>query len=450
MPTPPLSRSKRAGNYTVLMLLLLGVLLGFSALAVDVSLMRLAKTQAQDVADAAAHAAALELRQTGDTTRAYDAANEVIATNTMVGSAPELLGMEFGTWDEISEIFYTSDMPNSVRLQVGRMESNPVNLMMGPMFGWDSVTVQAQSTAATKSLQIVLVVDVSAVWSQQDFAQVRTGLLDFYDALEADHGDQDRIGLVLFSHRFGWEFTPMTLVNDAANNRALVRDKWAALNIASYAGDYQANWETGAFLSTKFTPCKVYGNLNTFGGIGGDPKAHWYAAASPALYYQPALLNNFTVVGHIGGCFPNMPRQYSDEAGVDHTTGILMAQTMFLENSDPSVYKAMVLVTAGRPVAYSASGGVRQTTSFVDTRFRNYKRIGAHTAAQMESEIPLLTQQLYQSLGVNTWFLSYLNTRPFMSSSAKGDGWYNLASTRTDIVPMMEEIAKALPVAVME
>lgn len=59
MPTPPLSRSKRAGNYTVLMLLLLGVLLGFSALAVDVSLMRLAKTQAQDVADAAAHAAAL-------------------------------------------------------------------------------------------------------------------------------------------------------------------------------------------------------------------------------------------------------------------------------------------------------------------------------------------------------------------------------------------------------
>jgi hypothetical protein len=145
-----------------------------------------------------------------------------------------------------------------------------------------------------------------------------------------------------------------------------------------------------------------------------------------------------------------MPRQYSDETGVDHTTGILMAQTMFLENSDPSVYKAMVLVTAGRPVAYGASGGVRQATSFVDTRFRNYKRIGAHTAAQMESEIPVLTQQLYQSLGVNTWFLTYLNTRSFMTSSPKGDGWYNLASTRTDIVPMMEEIAKALPVAVME
>ena len=56
----------RRGSYAILVALLLIVLLGFAALAIDLSYLRLARMQAQNAADAGAHAALMELRKTRD------------------------------------------------------------------------------------------------------------------------------------------------------------------------------------------------------------------------------------------------------------------------------------------------------------------------------------------------------------------------------------------------
>lgn len=439
------TRSKRNGTYTVLMLLSLSILFGFGALSVDVSLMRLAKSQAQDVADAASHAAVLELRQSGDLQRARDAATEVVAANTLVGGVPQLLNMDFGVWDERTRVFSASNMPNAVRVQVGRTGSDAVGLLLGPIFGWDSVDVRASATAATKSLQVALVMDITGSWAQKNFVKARDAALAFYDVLEANHGDDDEIGMVVFMNRFGWEYTPFTSLNAAASNHALVRDKWAQLNVGSYAGDYQSAWTSGAFLTSKHVACKVYGTNNS----GGSPWSGWCTSGSSC--YQKAYRDNFSVVGHVGGCFPNMPRYYSDEAGTDHTTGMAMANTMFSATNDPTIYKAMVVLTDGQPNGYgSSTTSLRQTANYTESRFRQYKRSGSHTTAQIEADTPVMARQMYQNLGVNTWFVSFVESRPFMAQSAMGDGWYTVTNTASDIIPIFEEIARALPIAVVE
>jgi Flp pilus assembly protein TadG len=313
-----MERFSRQGNYTVLMLLLLGILFGFGALSIDVSMMRLAKSQAQDVADAASHAAALALRRSGDVQQARDSALDVIASNTILGYTPSMLNIDFGVWDENTREFSASTSPNASKVEVGCTGSGALELLLGPIFGWNTVDIRAQATSATKNLQTILVMDITGSWAQRDFVKARNAALAFYDTLEGNYGIQDQIGMVVFMNRFGWEYTPLTDISVAASNHALVRDKWAQLNVGSYAGEYQAGWDTGANLQAKHVACISYGTTNIWGGL---PLANLCANASTPGCYQYALKNNFSVVGHEGGCFPNMPRYYLDEDGTDHTTG---------------------------------------------------------------------------------------------------------------------------------
>src|SRR5690606_6301802 len=66
-----------------------------------------------------------------------------------------------------------------------------------------------------------------------------------------------------------------------------------------------------------------------------------------------------------GGCYPNMPREYSDEPGTDHTTGIALAHQMFAENPDPSAMRVVVLLTDGVPNGISSGhGAIRATEGY--------------------------------------------------------------------------------------
>ena len=60
------SRRWRRGNYSMIYGIMLPIFIGFTALSVDTSWQRISQSQAQDVADAAAYAALVQLRQTGD------------------------------------------------------------------------------------------------------------------------------------------------------------------------------------------------------------------------------------------------------------------------------------------------------------------------------------------------------------------------------------------------
>ena len=441
------SRDRRqGGNYSVMMVSMLSVLMGFGALSMDVSLMRLAQSEAQDVADAAAHAAIVELKATGDATMAEEAAAEVIAANTIVGGVPQITQVEMGSWSDQSRVFTPGPVSNGVRVSVGRTGSNAVPLLMAPIFGWDHVDVRGSAVAATKSLQVILVIDITGSWHQKNFLKAREASVAFLDVLHGGHGDWDEIGMVLFMQRFGWEYTPWTLIEDSENNSALVRNKWSLLNVGSYAGDYQASWAVGSNINSKYVACKVYGTNNAT--TGGSPWSGWCSSGSSC--YQTTKKNKHSLSVPTGGCYPAMPRYFSDEGGTDHTTGMYMAKQMFQENVDPTAYKAMIVLTDGQPNGYSsATGSIRSTQPYNETRFREYKRTTSHSTAQIETDTVSLANQMYTNQGVNTWFVSFVEYRAFMENAATGDGWFSLATSSADIVPIFEEIARSLPVSIV-
>jgi hypothetical protein len=81
--------------------------------------------------------------------------------------------------------------------------------------------------------------------------------------------------------------------------------------------------------------------------------------------------------------------------------------------------------------------------------FREYKRAGAHSTVDIEADTPILAEKMYQELGVNIWFISFVESRPFMEASAKGDGWYINTTDAAQLVPIFEKIAQSLPISIV-
>lgn len=115
------NRPNRRGNVMVVGLTF-GVMLGFSALSVDLALVRLADTQHQASVDAAALSAASELDgTTTGITAARNRAIAVAAMNNVMGTGVALASsdIEFGTWDGGAWTLYTggaADSVNAVRI----------------------------------------------------------------------------------------------------------------------------------------------------------------------------------------------------------------------------------------------------------------------------------------------------------------------------------------------
>lgn len=433
----------RRGSYTVLMALLLGTVLSFGALALDVSLIRLAHSQAQDVADAAAFAAMVELDRTGSEILAQEAAEQVIAANTVIGTAPALLNLDFGGWNSNTQSFDTHATVNAVQLQVGRVGANAVGMILGALFDWGHLDIRASATASTQDIEVVLVVDITTAWQQEAFASTRTGVLDFLTTLQQQYGAEDRLGMVLYLDRYGWEYSPMTLIEDAVGNSSLLHDPWSLLNIGSFAGDYRVDWSTGSYLSSKYLACNVYGTDNE----GGDPNLGWCNSGGGC--YQPGNIDDFTASTPTGGCFPDMPRYYSDETGHDPGNGLRMADTMLQELSNSSAYKVIIVLNAGQAAGFTTVGQ-RAVEGFSEGRFREYNYPDPHSTLQIETDTPSLVQSMAAASGVNVWFISYDQGATFMETSIAGDGRYILLTDPTEISTELQAIARSFPITVVE
>jgi Flp pilus assembly protein TadG len=409
------SRRHRRGNYSVLMAFMLTALLGAGALVLDWSRARIAGSQAQAIADAAAQAGVIALRTTGNATGARQASELVVQRNEIAGITPQLLSFEVGGWTTTTRSWRTGGT-NAVRVTVGRTGANAINLPLAAMFGVPTMAVSRSSTAATQNLQVVLVIDITSSWDKDDFYKARTATGNFLTSLHNAHGDNDIVGMTLFLQRFGWEFTPFTNVQTSSTNAALVKNKWAALNIGSLPGRYNAAYE----VPTRYDiACDVYSSNN---------------------FNNPS-----------GGCFPNLPRYYLDEGGTDHSTGMSMARTMFQERPDPYAYRAMVVLTDGRPNGYSTStNSARSQAHYNEARWREYKYTGSRTNSQIETAVVNLARAMYTTDNVNIWFVSFVEYKSFMEQASQGDGYFDLAASGSEIIDIFDHIAQALPVAVVQ
>lgn len=414
------ARGRRQGSYAILMAFVLIIVLGFGALAVDIAYIRLAQQQTQDIADAASQAAIFRLRRSGDLDDARNAAALIAANNKVAGYPPLVSDVTFGQWDHRSTprtFTNTEDRPNAVRVQVERTGDNQVGLFLARLFGWDAVDVVKSATSATEALHVVLVMDITGSWNQTNFRNARDAALAFLDVLESSYGDYDMFGMTIFTGRYAWEYTPMTYVADEVAS-GTERAKWLKLNVASKGG-------TGG---TWPAECALKPNSPT----GKDSARNVFTSPT-------------------GGCYPDMPREYTDEPGTDHTVGLLQAEQMFDEEADPTAFRALVMLTDGIPNGLSASHGLYRTQlGYSEARWRQETGVVPHTTTQIKTESNTLTQQLYDDSAINTWVVSFVQNDPFMWTMPKGIGYYANTSTSSALIPIFEDIANSLPMAIVQ
>ncbi len=146
-PTP---RRWRRGN-AVLILLLLGVLFGFTALVVDLGTVHLAKTQLQTGVDAAALAGAQSLDNTvTGVVEAPSMAIEIGARNAVLGTpiAVERTRVILGEWDPATRVFTpTTDAARTNAVEVSVTLARVDTPFAGLAFGIPFLQVEARSLA---------------------------------------------------------------------------------------------------------------------------------------------------------------------------------------------------------------------------------------------------------------------------------------------------------------
>ncbi len=394
----------RRGNYSAVLGLAMPVLLGFTALAFDISMLRLADSQAQDIADAAAHGALIALRGSGDQDLATAAANTMMQHNEIVGGTPSLDEFSLGIWEDDAFVL-TAESPNAVQVTVSR----DVPFAIAPFMGFDSQQVTRSATAAARPVHVTLVIDITNSWSQANFAAARDAAVVFFDEVADAYGPDDRIGMVVFTGRYGIEHTPLTLVGDAID--AGHRDIWANLGTASKAGIPDPSKHRG---------CNVY---------GGD------------------LKNDFSIP--VDGCFPQMWREYLDENGTDHTTGIQMAREMFNEHDTAGVYRAAIVLTDGNPAGVGGHNA-RGNVGYDEDRWRYFMTPESRDTADVKADAATIAAEAWTNEEIHLWAVSFVADATWMEDVIQGDGYYVKTSNSTALSPIFADIAESLPVALVQ
>lgn len=407
----------RRGNYSLMLAAAVITLLGFGALSIDVAYMRLSQAQAQDIADAASQAALIVLRQTGDQTQAQDAAMRVINDNLVAGSAPDMVEITFGNWDDSAENpAFTVDpvVPNAVRVTVGREGGNAIPVLLARIWDFEDFSVRGTATSATRSFQILFVLDITGSWHENKFADARDAMLAAHTMLTESASGVDEIGMVIFTGRYGWEYTPFAQIANPAT-AAAVRAEWEQLNIASKA------------------PVGTY-NTNTTDGVDCDT----------------SYSNDFTNPV-AGGCYPEMPREYTDEPGTDHSTGVLLAKQMFEESSTGAVYRAMIVITDGIPnTLLATSGQTREAQGYVESRWREYKGPVPRTVSEIRTATTDATLELWNGMDVHTWAVTLVKDDIMLDAMIRGDGYKVIVSSSDQLTQVISEIISEMPLAIVE
>lgn len=412
---------RRRGSQAALFAVSLIVFLGFAALAVDTAWRLHTEAQAQDLADTAAISAMIAYRRTADIDISEAASRRTVAYNELAGEAPDV-NLTWGRWTEVDETptFIPDEaQPHAVHANISRAGVRRVPYFLAPIFGFRGFDVQAEAVGAARSAEVSLVLDITGSWGELDFTQARIAVLRALDLLENSTSELDRVNLVVFTNRYAWAYTEWSAVADPLVSAGL-RAQWSNLNIASKAG-VDTNHEDG-----------VACVLN---------------AARPGSHGP----NDFT--DPPGGCYPAMPREYTDEPGTDHSAGILLAKQLYEEVPSGTTvsYRAMIVITDGRPNALGAgSGAIRASQGFVEDRWRQYTGPVPRTQDQIRTASIQATQELWNDRAVHTWVVSLVADDPMMPAMVRGDGFYVRTDDPTELAGILGDIVANLPLAVVQ
>ncbi len=419
-PTP---RRQRRGSYNAMVGALLPLVIGFAALSVDISWLRLADGQAQDVADAASHAALIELRTSGNTADARLAAENIVRENVVGGGQGTIGEITFGAWERGSDILDVSSLrPNAVEVEVGRYDADPVDLNFSRIWGRNTGTVRSEATAATRSLNVVLVMDVTGSFAAE-INQARAAAVRFLDILTDTHGREDMVGMTIYTNRYSWAYSEMFFLDDVAA-RTSARAAWNQLDVAS----------------------KPPAGCPRRQDINNDPTI---------------LISSTYTDFSTGGKNPAMPREYCDEPGTDHHVGVVQGRQLIQEIGDPLAYRAMIILTDGDPnglnpsplssvPGFEAFDNARDYVNYDETRWREFKGPLPHTEQQIKDASVAQAAAAWVEDDIHVWTVSFRARDDFLRDMPNGDGRFYFTNNAAELTPIFEDIARSLPLMIVK
>ncbi len=197
----------RTGATLVLIVVLMVVIVGAAAFAVDFGRMQLVRSQLQTAVDAGALAGSLQLKQDPtDIEGARAAARDFISRNRVgfnVVVPTEAITVEIGGWDATNRTFDSqSDQRDAV--SVSATQSNEP-FLFARIFGQSSFSIPRQSVAVAGAakLEIMMVLDLSGSMSDEGRIQaLRSAAPVFVNVIEQVAND-DRIGVMGYGARKG-------------------------------------------------------------------------------------------------------------------------------------------------------------------------------------------------------------------------------------------------------
>jgi Flp pilus assembly protein TadG len=407
-------RSRR-GTYTSLYLALIIFGIAIGGGAIDNHRVNLANGRAQDVADAAAHAALIALRNSGgDTVEAASLASAVAAANTIGGIPAEISSIQFGVWDEVTaELIAVEDSPTAVLVEV----STPAEQPFVAVFTGLTHDISGQATAATQTVQLLLVMDITGSF-RNDIHHARDGAVAFLDVMEGGYSGFDQIGMVTFFQRFGHVWTPLTdvaggAVNAYGDDIAAVRTKWDDLTWC----DSDHDW--------------IVDDYDSWFGWDPDENDGWHNV-------DP---------GHA-----NMPDCFGDEGGTDHGVGLTAAIDHLNANADPMAFQAIVMLTDGlaNNVPYPDPGRrpVDHTEAFTIFEEGTWPDATKPQASVISGALSEADRAWAN--GIHVWSVSYGENNSLMQNLPRGLGGFYETNDPSELEPIFEEIARSMPVLLVE
>lgn len=397
-PRRPDRRHRRRGNYAILVGLSSTGILGMGAVAVDTAYVHLVEAQAQAISDAAAHAALVTLKLSGDEDQARNTAKAFVNAHKLVGKMADIdidSDIVFGSWDfDLQQFDASASYVNSVQVSVNKTDSSvngSFNTLLMGMFGTSHQNAQTQSpaTGAMRFREIVIVQDVTGSFAQE-IDDARDADLAFLDAVYADDFPGDRIGMVTFVGS-ATEYTPLEYVND---DYSAIRSDWANLD----------------WCDRSYYPYYYY----------GPPYYHSAPQMMPCNYQNSYYLSYY-------------------DSGTAQGTGLDAAIDMLLSSGDDYSTKTIIIVSDGQPECVYRSSDWAAEAACTAAREQD-----AYDAADWAEEN-----------NISVFSVSFNDTynatqSAVMEALVRGNGEFYETPDPADLPDILEDIAEKIPIALVQ
>jgi hypothetical protein len=430
----------RRGNYAIIVALMATVLLGFGAFVVDYGYLRMVSFQAQNAADAGAHAALVELREGGSESEARLVAEEIIGLNYVGGQVGQVDSSDlvFGYYDFEDRTFDSDgEYINAVYATVRRTSDSPggpVDLFLAKVFGEESGSAGSSGRAlgALRSREIMVVQDVTSSfademghiaddvetwdnWAGVDyqdtwpddaehlFGDPQAAALAFLDYLDALQLPGDKIGMVTFVGAAELH-TDLQLIRD---NYDSVRAQWLDLD----------------WCDRSYYPWNCY----QFNASGGS--ASWSCdIRKPKPLYRAMHTSNMIA------CNSGVEPSFSD-SGTSQGAGLEEAIDVLTDPGLTSQYalKTIVLISDGLAQCVPSEAACDASVS----------------------EYGLVMADFADANGISIFTVSFNETEnadqtAYMESLVRGYGQAFETPDPSELPEILETIASAIPIALVQ